>query len=273
MTVKSRICKPGLTSRGDDPSAEFWRPRPQNPSTWSTNGWACTCASSASSVAPLMSQLGNACSKRGGSCSQSRKINWRSAMLHLVVGDRISQGRGSHRVFFRFQYPLLAAAVAIPLFALYSYPYASNSAMAAGLEAYLSWYARIVGSVISAIDSHVVVSGNRIAGPMFSMSIVQTCDAMEVTILLVAALAAFPMPVWRRAVAVPGSVLFLMLINIARLCVLYWLGVHSPGWFNRTHETLAPLCLVACAVAFFLGATLGAKGSFCGRSVQGSQAS
>jgi len=66
--------------------------------------------------------------------------------------------------------------------------------MAAGLEAYLSWYARIVGSVISAIDSHVVVSGNRIVGPMFSIRIVQTCDAMEVTILLVAALAAFPMP-------------------------------------------------------------------------------
>ena len=180
----------------------------------------------------------------------------------------LSRGLAKDRGFFRFQYPLVAAAIAIPLFALYSYPYARNSAMAAGLEAYLSWYARIVGSVISAIDSHVVVSGNRIAGPMFSMSIVQTCDAMEVTILLVAALAAFPMPLWRRAVAVPGSVLFLMLINIARLCVLYWLGGHSPGWFSRTHETLAPLLLVASAAAFFLGVTVGAQGSPCGRSAQ-----
>jgi len=194
-------------------------------------------------------------------------------MLLLVANGRGSRGLARNRAFFRFQYPLLAAAVALALSALYSYPYASNSAMAAGLQAYLSWYARMVGSVISAIDSHVVVSGNRIIGPMFSMSIVQTCDAMDVAILLVAALAAFPMPLRRRAVAVPGSVLFLMLINIARLCVLYWLGVHAPGWFNRTHETLAPLFLVACAVAFFLGATLGAKGSSRGRLVQGSQAS
>ena len=102
---------------------------------------------------------------------------WRIAMLLLVANGRGSRGLARNRAFFRFQYPLLAAAVALALSALYSYPYASNSAMAAGLQAYLSWYARMVGSVISAIDSHVVVSGNHIIGPMFSMSIVQTCDA------------------------------------------------------------------------------------------------
>ena len=193
--------------------------------------------------------------------------------MHLVSKNRISQGRGSHRVHSRLEYPLLAAAIAIPLFAIYSYPYASNSAMAVGIRAYLSGYARIVGLAVSAIDARVAVSGNRVFGPMFSMSIVQTCDAMEVNILLVAALAAFPMPLWRRAVAVPASVLFLMLINIVRLCVLYWLGANAPAWFNRTHETLAPLFLVLCAVAFFLGATYRARSGAYGQAVHGSQAS
>ena len=167
----------------------------------------------------------------------------------------------------RFQYPLLAAAIALPFSAVYSYPYASNSAMAAGIGAYLSGYARIVGLAVSVIDAHVVVSGNRIVGPMFSMRIEQTCDAMEVTILLVAALAAFPMPLWRRAVAVPACVMFLLLINIVRLCVLYWLGAHAPTWFNRTHETLAPLFLVLCAVGFLLIVTSWAKRGSSGPSV------
>ncbi len=155
-----------------------------------------------------------------------------------------------------FRYPLIVAAIAAPLFVVYCYPYAENSAMAAGIQTYLSTYAKIVGTVISALDPYVVVSGSRIDGRFFSMRIVQTCDAMEVNILLAAALAGFPMPLGRRAASVLVSVLSLTLVNVIRLCVLYWLGSNAPAWFNRTHETLAPLFLVACALALFLIATL-----------------
>jgi len=89
-----------------------------------------------------------------------------------------------------FRYPLLAAAIAALLFGIYSYPYADNGTMAAATQRYLSGYAHMVGAVLSLLDPHVVVRANRIDGWAFSMSIVKTCDAMEVNILLASALAA-----------------------------------------------------------------------------------
>ena len=154
-----------------------------------------------------------------------------------------------------YRYPLIVAAIAAPLFAVYSYPYAENGAMAAGIQSYLAGYAMLAGAVISILDPHVVVTGNRIDGRMFSMAIIKTCDAMEVNILLAAALAGFPMPLLRRFVTVVAAVLSLIVINVLRLGMLYWLGAHAPAWFDRVHEVLAPLFMVACALAIFLIAT------------------
>jgi exosortase/archaeosortase family protein len=153
------------------------------------------------------------------------------------------------------RYPLSVAAIACPLFAVYFYPYADTALATASLQSYLSGYARLVGGVLSAYDSRVTVSGDLIAGPTFSMRIVKTCDAMEVNILLAAALAGFPMPLRRRLVAVAASVLLLTLANVLRLCMLFWLGQHAPTWFDRVHEILAPLFMVGCALLLFLIAT------------------
>jgi exosortase/archaeosortase family protein len=152
-------------------------------------------------------------------------------------------------------HPLLVALIATPLFALYFYPYAENGVMATAIQAYLSLYARLVGLVISTIDPQIVVLGNTIHGSLFSMSIAKTCDAIEVNILLVAALAAFPMPLRRRIVAVLAACSAIILLNLFRLCTLYWLGVNLPTWFDRVHQVLAPLFMVAGATGIFLIAT------------------
>jgi exosortase/archaeosortase family protein len=163
------------------------------------------------------------------------------------------------------RYPLVVAAIAAPLFALYAYPYADTSAMVASMQSYLAAYAKMVGAVISLFDPNITVNGNRIVGKIFSMSIVKTCDAMEVNILLAAALAGFPMPLRRRLVAVLAACVALVALNVLRLCVLYWLGVHTPAWFERAHQVLAPFAMVACALAIFLIATLGARRRACER--------
>ncbi len=154
-----------------------------------------------------------------------------------------------------FRYPLIVAAIAVPLLAIYFYPYAENGVVVAGIQSYLSGYAKMVGAAISVFDPHVVVRGDLIAGRSFSLQIVKTCDAMEVNILLVAALAGFPMSFRRRLAAVLASVLLLVLVNVIRICALYWLGAHAPTWFHRAHQTFAPLCMVVCATAIFLVAT------------------
>jgi len=60
------------------------------------------------------------------------------------------------------------------------------------------------------------------------------------------------MRIRRRLVAIVLAVLSLILANVLRLCLLFWLGAHAPSWFNRTHETLAPLLMVICALVIFL---------------------
>ena len=163
----------------------------------------------------------------------------------------IPTGRPSSALF-GYRYPLIVAAIAAPLFALYFYPYAENGPIAAGIQSYLAGYARMAGVVIRLFDARVGVSDGLIAGSTFSMRIVKTCDAMEVNILLAAALAGFPMRIRRRLVAIVLAVLSLILANVLRLCLLFWLGAHAPSWFNRTHETLAPLLMVICALVIFL---------------------
>lgn len=170
-------------------------------------------------------------------------------------GDRASSP------LFAWRYLSVAAAIAGILFTAYFYPYPEGGAVATTVRSYLAAYARMVGAIVALFDPRIAVAGATIQGPLFSMQIVRTCDAMEVNILLVAALAAFPMPIWRRVVSVPLSVVLLVLANILRLCVLYWLGAHEPAWFDRAHQTLAPLGMVAGALAIFLIATRGQHGS------------
>jgi exosortase/archaeosortase family protein len=153
------------------------------------------------------------------------------------------------------RYPLVAALIAVPLLGLYFYPYAEGGTVATRIQAYLAAYARAAGAIVRLLDQQVVVSGTTIRGSIFSMQIVKTCDAMEVNILLLAALAAFPMPLVRRLLSVLAAIPALALANVARLCLLYWLGVHSPSSFDRVHQTLAPVFMVASALVIFLLAT------------------
>jgi exosortase/archaeosortase family protein len=170
--------------------------------------------------------------------------------------SKVEQRAGLHpSPLLGLRYPLTVAAIAAPLLAIYFYPYAENGVIATGIQSYLSGYASIAAAVIGMFDPNVAIHGDLIAGRAFSMRIVKTCDAMDVNILLVAALAGFPMPIRRRLVAVLASVLCLVLLNVLRLCMLYWLGAHAPTWFDRARQTLAPLFMVACALAIFIVAT------------------
>jgi exosortase/archaeosortase family protein len=136
----------------------------------------------------------------------------------------------------------------VSLLALYYYPYPDNGLVAAQVDSYLAAYARATGAVVSLLNPGIAVDGTTIRSPSFSMQIVKGCDAMEINILLVSALVAFPMPVWRRLAAAVSAVGILFIFNLCRLCVLCWLGAHVPAWFDHVHQTLAPLLMVLCAL-------------------------
>jgi exosortase/archaeosortase family protein len=97
-----------------------------------------------------------------------------------------------------------------------------------------------------------VVTGDRIDG-RFSLQIVRNCDAIEVNILFASAVLAVPAPWLRRLYALAAGLALLVLANVTRICLLYFVGVYRPSWFATAHEEILPLLLVALTALSFLG--------------------
>ncbi|MET0792631.1 MAG: archaeosortase/exosortase family protein [Polyangiaceae bacterium] len=149
---------------------------------------------------------------------------------------------------FALSYLLVAAF----LFSIYGFPFELFGARSDWLSGYLEMYARLAGAALRCFEPNILVTGNRVDG-RFSLQIVRNCDAIEVNILFASAVLAFPAP-WRgRLVALIGGLVPLVLLNVARICVLYFIGVQREAWFAVAHEEILPLVLIACTALIFLG--------------------
>jgi exosortase/archaeosortase family protein len=148
---------------------------------------------------------------------------------------------------FALRYALIAAA----LFAVYAFPFELLGAKHDWLAGYLAAYARLAGGVLGLFESGIVVTGANISG-RFPMEIVRNCDAIEVNILFVSAVLAFPSTWRRRGIALAVGLPALVALNVARICLLYFVGVHAPDRFAVAHEQIFPLLLVGAAAFAFL---------------------
>jgi exosortase/archaeosortase family protein len=153
--------------------------------------------------------------------------------------------------------------VAAALFALYAFPYAETGISERWFHAYLRGYARLAGAVIWLFDRQVTVADSVISG-RYALTVVKTCDAMEANLLLIAAIIAWPLPAsrplrqiwWRKPAAILVGVAALVAVNVARICSLYFIGVHAPSAFELVHVELWPLLLIAIALAEFVLCTI-----------------
>ena len=157
--------------------------------------------------------------------------------------------RERSRIQWRFGVTFLA--VAGLLFAAYAFPYQQHGVSEAWFKEYLAAYARLVGAVLGLFDSNVMVAGTLIRGRM-TLEIVKACDAMEVNILFVSAVVAFPAPWLRKLAALGGGLIALLALNVLRIVSLYYIGVGSPDWFEPMHLDVWPLVLVVLTATLFL---------------------
>ncbi len=151
-------------------------------------------------------------------------------------------------VRFALGYVLVAAL----LFSIYGFPFELFGAKSDWLNGYLEAYAHLAGAALRLFESGIVVTGNRIDG-RFSLEIVRNCDAIEVNILFASAVLAFPAPLARRLIALLGGLAILVAANVARICILYFVGVTHASWFAVAHEEVLPLVLIALTALTFVG--------------------
>jgi exosortase family protein XrtM len=141
-------------------------------------------------------------------------------------------------------------AVGGTLLALYSFPYAEHGMSEVGFAWYLGAYARAAGSLIHLADPTLRVSGADLVGRT-SLTVAKNCDAMDVNLLLVAAMIAFPAPWKRRLVGIVAGVGVLSIVNLLRIVALYQINIHAPRAFEFIHAEVFPLVMVVLAVAAF----------------------
>ena len=137
------------------------------------------------------------------------------------------------------------------LLAIYYFPYVEGTVMRAWISCYLHAYAAVAGTVLHWFDASVHVDGQDIVG-RYSLRIVRTCDAMDVKILFVSAVMAWPAPWRRKAVAAIVGATMLFIVNVARICALYYVGICVPAFFKMAHHELLPALVLVVAVGAFI---------------------
>lgn len=151
----------------------------------------------------------------------------------------------------RLRFAVVFTAVGGTLLTLYSFPYAEHGAREDWFASYLTTYARLAGFVLHIFDRGVRVVGSQIVGRT-TLTVAKNCDAMDVNILLAAAILAFPARWARRAAGITIGATVVLVANIVRIVSLYYVAVSWPRSFELIHAELWPLGMVVLVVAEFL---------------------
>ena len=84
------------------------------------------------------------------------------------------------------------------------------------------------------------------------LDILRGCDGVEAWLLLVTALAVFPMAVARRLRSIAYGTLLIFGLNLVRIVTLFHLVMKRPEWFEVAHGLVWQSIMVLAAVLFVL---------------------
>jgi len=97
--------------------------------------------------------------------------------------------------------------------------------------------ARVSGALMRVFDASITTSGNVIGaqGSPFAVSIEAGCNGVEATLVLIAAMVAFPAP-WRHRVrGMLIGVAAVQALNVLRVASLFYLGRWNEDAFEWAH--------------------------------------
>ncbi len=124
-----------------------------------------------------------------------------------------------------------------------------NDAVVVPFTAFL---VRISAGILGAIGEHVVTQGTVIRSALFAVDVKNGCNGIEATLLLLAAILAFPASPKARAAGLAVGCLAIQGVNLVRIVSLFWLGAHRRGVFDLFHAAIWQSLLILLAVGIFL---------------------
>ncbi len=119
---------------------------------------------------------------------------------------------------------------------------------------FTSWLASISAAIITPFDDTVVAYGKvlQFQDTGFAVSIEAGCNGVEATIVLIAAVLAFP-ATWRQRLAAIGiGFLAVQAMNILRIISLFYLGDWDLDIFSWVHLYLWPTLIMLDVLVVFI---------------------
>ena len=120
------------------------------------------------------------------------------------------------------------------------------------LDGFLRFTARLTGSTIRILGTHVEVSGTNIASADFIMRIGHECTAIVPAVILLCAVIAYPSRIIQKLVALAIGLPILFVLNLVRSVTLYYIGAHFPNFFDTAHFVVWQSVMILAVVAIWL---------------------
>lgn len=124
-----------------------------------------------------------------------------------------------------------------------------NDAVVVPFTAFL---VRISAGLLAAIGETVVTDGTVIRSSLFAVDVKNGCNGIEATLLLLAAMLAFPAPPKARLAGIAVGLGVVQAVNLVRIVSLFWLGAHRRDVFDLFHAAVWQTILILLAVGVFV---------------------
>jgi exosortase H (IPTLxxWG-CTERM-specific) len=130
--------------------------------------------------------------------------------------------------------------------------------VAAAVSRFTGSLVTISGAVIHIFGGRATVIGAILQSPLgFGVKVENGCNAVNVTILLWAAILTYPAPWLQKLKGLAVGTAVLHTVNLLRIISLFYVGQYSQAWFDFAHYYLwESLIVLDTLVIFWLWAVL-----------------
>ena len=112
--------------------------------------------------------------------------------------------------------------------------------------------ARGAAGLLRGVEGGVDTQGTVMRSARFALDVRNGCNGVEATILLVAAILAFPATLRSRLIGLTIASIAIELLNIVRLSSLFWLGEHYRQVFDLFHVAVWQSLIILAAISMFV---------------------
>jgi len=124
--------------------------------------------------------------------------------------------------------------------------------VSAAIAAFTASLVSISGGLIHLFGGKATVAGTLLISPAgFGVKVENGCNAVNVTILLWAAILTYPASWTARTKGLAAGSLALHAVNLLRIITLYYLGQYNRNWFDFAHYYLWESLIVLDTLAIF----------------------